>query len=230
MTDAEAAVASDLPQGLTLPNMPKLDITPLPNGVDSNMDERLSRDEEDSILRHSLGGFADWIAAFLRRVILLFENLPEEATGSAGGQTEGNVFLLRVKLQVFHSCTKIFLSVQLVDSVSGAFSQICVHLSEPLYDMVLNMVFDYACGNVRSNAVRAIHQLVECVANVSPQKTLDKFLAFCSGNIRAELDHGASSLRTTSPFSTPLPSDATLHWSTFLACRPYDVGLLGFCV
>ena len=104
-------------------------------------------------------------------------------------------------------------AVQLVDAVSGAFSQICVHLSEPLYDMVLNLVFNYATQNVRSNAVRAIHQLVECVANASPAKTLDRFLPICDRNIRTELEHGASSMRITSGGSTPLPSDATLHWS-----------------
>lgn len=109
-----------------------------------------------------------------------------------------------------------YFAVQLVDSVSGAFSQICVHLSDPLYDMVLGMVFDYASQNVRSNAVRAIHQLVECVANADPVKTLARFLPFCSRNIRTELEHGASSLRSTSLNSTPLPSDATLHWSKLL--------------
>ena len=106
--------------------------------------------------------------------------------------------------------------MQLVDAVSGAFSQICVHLSESLYDMVLNQVFNYATQNVRSNAVRAIHQLVECVANASPSKTLDRFLPICDRSIRTELEHGASSLRITSGGSTPLPSDATLHWSEFI--------------
>ena len=102
--------------------------------------------------------------------------------------------------------------VQVIDAVTTACSQICIHLSEPLYDLVLNMVFDYASTNVRTNAVRAIHQLVECVANADPVKTLAKFLPFCSKNIRTELENGASSLRTTSS-STPIPSDATLHWS-----------------
>lgn len=103
--------------------------------------------------------------------------------------------------------------VQVVDAVAGACSQICVHLSEPLFDLVLKMVFDYASTNVRSNAVRAIHQLVECVANADPVKTLAKFFPFCDNSIRVEIENGASSLRTTSA-STPLPSDATLHWST----------------
>ncbi|KAL4243081.1 BLM10 family protein [Abortiporus biennis] len=182
----------DLDIGLSSPELPKVEINRLPDGVEAGSEEQLSREDEDIIIKNSANSFTDWVAAFLRRVILLFENLPEEgADGSAGGQTE----------------------VQLVDSVSNAFSQICVHLSEPLYDMVLGMVFDYASGNVRTNAVRAIHQLVECIANANPVKTLAKFLPFCSQNIRTELEHGASSLRTTSLNSTALPSDATLHWN-----------------
>jgi len=106
-------------------------------------------------------------------------------------------------------------SVQVIDAVSGACSQICVHLSDSLFDMVLKMIFDYASNNVRLNAVRAIHQLVECVANANPEKTLAKFFYFCEKNIRTELDNGASSLRTTTTSSAPLPSDATLHWSEF---------------
>ncbi|KAI0359128.1 hypothetical protein OH77DRAFT_1473765 [Trametes cingulata] len=172
--------------------LPVLEIEQFPDGVEPGSEERLSKEDEDAILRDTAGTFADWVAAFLRRVILLFENLPEEGpNGTAGGATE----------------------VQLVDAVSGAFSQICVHLSEPLYDMVLGLVYDYATQNVRSNAVRAIHQLVECVANADPVKTLDRFLPFCVRSIRTELEHGASSLRITSSHSTPLPSDATLHWN-----------------
>lgn len=105
--------------------------------------------------------------------------------------------------------------MQVIDAVSGACSQICVHLSDNLFDMVLNMIFDYASNNVRSNAVRAIHQLVECVANANPEKTLAKFFYFCQKNIMTELENGASSLRTTTTSSAPLPSDATLHWSKF---------------
>jgi proteasome activator subunit 4 len=45
----------------------------------------LTMDEEDALLRESTAGFPDWIASFIRRVILLFDNLPEEA----GGATEG---------------------------------------------------------------------------------------------------------------------------------------------
>jgi proteasome activator subunit 4 len=151
----------------------------------------LSGEEEDELLKDSTASFPDWIADFIRRVIQLFENLPEEGpNGTAGGASE----------------------VQVVDAVAGACSQICVHLSEPLYDLVLNMIYDYASTTVRSNAVRAIHQLVECVANADPVKTLAKFFHFCARNIRTELENGASSLRTTAS-TTPIPSDATLHWN-----------------
>ncbi|KAL1720654.1 hypothetical protein EV715DRAFT_249853, partial [Schizophyllum commune] len=157
----------------------------------ADITSRLSDEEEDELLKASTQDFADWIANLVRRVIQLLENLPEEgANGTAGGELE----------------------VQVVDAVAGAFSQICVHLSEPLFDMVLGMVYDYASQNVRSNAVRAVHQLVECVANADPEKTIKRFLPLCERNIRMELDNGAGSLRTTNS-SRPLPSDATLHWN-----------------
>lgn len=88
------------------------------------------------------------------------------------------------------------------------------------------MVFNYASTTVRSNAVRAIHQLVECVANADPEKTLAKFFDMCYNNIQVELEHGASSLRTTAA-SSPLPSDATLHWSKSSFLRPLVTSLIG---
>ena len=69
---------------------PVREIEPFPEGVESGTGVELTRDEEDAILRDTSGTFADWVAAFLRRVILLFENLPEEGpNGAAGGATEG---------------------------------------------------------------------------------------------------------------------------------------------
>ena len=53
---------------------------------------QLTKEEEDAILRDTAGTFADWVTAFLHRVILLFENLPEEGpNGTAGGATEGEL-------------------------------------------------------------------------------------------------------------------------------------------
>ncbi|KAH7104159.1 hypothetical protein BKA62DRAFT_635182 [Auriculariales sp. MPI-PUGE-AT-0066] len=159
---------------------------------DGTFEMKYSDGEEDALVKDTTQGFADWVTSFIRRVILLMENLPDESTvgGRAGGELE----------------------VQVIDSVAGACSQICIHLSEPLFDLVLNLIFDYATTTVRPNAVRAIHQLVECVANANPAKTLAKFMPHCLRVIRIELENGASSVRTTST-SRPLPSDATLHWN-----------------
>ncbi|KAF7339921.1 Membrane protein [Mycena venus] len=146
---------------------------------------RLSDKEEDKLVQDTTASFADWVTQFIRRVYQLQENLPEEG----GGASE----------------------VQVVDAVGRACQTICAHLSEPLYDLVLNMVYDYASTNVRSNAVRGVHLLIEALANANPVKCLAKFFPLCERNIRVELENGASSLRTTS-VSSPLPSDATLHW------------------
>ncbi|KAF8971515.1 hypothetical protein BDZ97DRAFT_1913988 [Flammula alnicola] len=182
-------VEPTLPTGHRVP-LPSFSLDELDESY-TDMPSRLTNEEEDALLKDSTGGFPDWITSFIHQVIRLLENLPEEGpNGSAGGASE----------------------VQVIDAVTSACSQICIHLSEPLYDLVLKMVFDYASTNVRTNAVRAIHQLVECVANADPVKTLAKFFPFCAANIRTELENGASSLRTTSS-STPLPSDATLHWN-----------------
>lgn len=62
----------------------------MPDGIEPGSEEQLSEEEEDTILQNTCANFADWVAAFLRRVILLFENLPEEGdNGPGGGQTEG---------------------------------------------------------------------------------------------------------------------------------------------
>ena len=39
--------------------------------------------------------------------------------------------------------------------------------------------FEYPGTNIRSNAVRAVHQPMECMANADPQKTLAKLALFC---------------------------------------------------
>lgn len=81
-----------------------------------------------------------------------------------------------------------------------------------MFDLVLNVVFDYATTNAKSNSVRAFGQLIACLARVKPEKTMAKFLPYCTSQIEEELKHGASSVRTTSTHAA-VPSDTTLHWS-----------------
>ena len=57
-------------------------IDSIPQGVDAASDTILPKEAEDAILKNSNDQVTDWVGAFVRRVILLLENLPED--GSEG--------------------------------------------------------------------------------------------------------------------------------------------------
>lgn len=170
----------------------------LPEGTEMGMTPRLSRQEERSLARDSTAAFADWVTSLFRRVLALYENLPEEGgkKGTTGGKLEESV----------------------LKSIKNMMDVVCLHLSDQLFDLVLNLVYDYATTNARSNAVRAFGQLIACLARVQPEKTLARFLPFCKAQIEEELRHGASSVRTTSTHMA-VPSDTTLHWSEWFTPR-----------
>ena len=71
---------------------------------------------------------------------------------------------------------------------------IFLHLSDPLFDLVLNLVFDYAMTNAKFNVVHPFDQLVACLARVHPEQTMAKFLSLCIAQTEEELKHGASSV------------------------------------
>ena len=80
-----ADVDSSAPPNVDIPNGFSITLDDSHIEAQPRDDSLLSKDEEDALLRESTAGFPDWIASFIRRVILLFDNLPEEA----GGATEG---------------------------------------------------------------------------------------------------------------------------------------------
>lgn len=146
----------------------------------------------------------------------LYENLPEEGgkKNTTGGKQEESV----------------------LKSIKSMLDVVCLHLSDPLFDLVLNQVYNYATLNAKSNSVRAFGQLVACLARVRPEKVIKKFLPFCKRMIEEELKHGASSIRTTSQHSA-VPSDTTLHWSKALFLHdklsltlPTDMAILRGCL
>ncbi|PAV21860.1 ARM repeat-containing [Pyrrhoderma noxium] len=172
-------------------NMDIVNSEHLPDGTEGIFPV-LSREEELALSKDSTAGFADWLATLFRRVIALYENLPEEGgrRNTTGGKSEETV----------------------LKSIKSMLDIVCLHLSDSLFDLVLKIVYEYATTNTKSNAVRAVGQLVACLARANPQKTTDKFLPFCVEQIKEELKHGASSIRTTSSHAA-LPSDTTLHWN-----------------
>ena len=110
-----------------------VDQTQLPSGVDAPGMPTLSREEERALTRESTAGFADWVTMLFRRVLALFENLPEEGgkKGTTGGKMEEAV----------------------LKAIKGALDTVCLHLSDALFDLVLKLVFEYASTNAKSNAV-----------------------------------------------------------------------------
>ena len=167
-----------------------------------------SKEEERSLVRDSTASFAgdwyllcfivtseppsDWVMLLVRRVLALYENLPEEGgrKNTTGGKQEENM----------------------LKSIKSMMDVVCLHLSDQLFDLVLNLLFDYAMSNAKSNAVQAFGQLIACLARVKPEQTIAKFLSPCISHVEEELKHGASGVRTTSAHAA-VPSDTTLHWS-----------------
>ncbi|GLB36441.1 putative protein with domain of unknown function (DUF3437) [Lyophyllum shimeji] len=160
-------------------------------GADTDV-PTLSREEDRALVRESTASFADWVTSLFRRVLALFENLPEEGgrKHTPGGKQEENV----------------------LKSIKALTDVVCLHLSDELFELVLNLLYDYATTNAKSNAVLSFGQLIACLARVKPDRTMAKFLPYCISQIEEEIKHGASSVRTTSTHLVT-PSDTTLHWN-----------------
>jgi proteasome activator subunit 4 len=88
VTDTEGPHTLFKPNGIEIPQVVFIES---PDGYDSGEEAKLSKKDEDTLLKESTAEFSDWITNFIRRVILLLENLPDEnAEGShAGGESEG---------------------------------------------------------------------------------------------------------------------------------------------
>jgi proteasome activator subunit 4 len=86
------------------------------------------------------------------------------------------------------------------------------HLSDSIFDLVRNLVFDYASTNARANSIRAFGYVVACLSRARPKDTLAKFLPHCVRQVEIELTAGASSVRTTAAHAV-ISSDTTLLWN-----------------
>ncbi|KDQ20580.1 hypothetical protein BOTBODRAFT_169318 [Botryobasidium botryosum FD-172 SS1] len=163
-----------------------------PEGTDLGEAKAVNWEEEDTLVRESTAGFADWVVSFFRRVFALFENLPEEGgrTNRTGGRTEESV----------------------LKAIKTTIDIVCMQLSDPMFDLALKLIYDYGTTNARANSVRAFGNLVASLARAKPEQTIAKFLPFCLEQIKTELEHGASSVRSTTTHA-PIPSDTTFHWN-----------------
>lgn len=67
--------------------MSDVNIESVPQGKEPG-EETFDEHEEELLVRDSTAGFADWVLSFFRRVLALYENLPEE-----GGEVFENAAL-----------------------------------------------------------------------------------------------------------------------------------------
>ncbi|CCA68831.1 hypothetical protein PIIN_02692 [Serendipita indica DSM 11827] len=88
----------------------------------NDSEPRLPDNEEDALVKESTSSFSNFITSWFHRVITLMENLPEEGQPGtrAGGEDE----------------------VAVIDNVGTTCYSICQHLSEPLFDLVLNLMHE----------------------------------------------------------------------------------------
>ncbi len=101
----------------------------------------------------------------------------------------------------------------MLKSVNSAMDVVCDNLSDELFALALDVIYQYCTSNARSNSVRSIGNMINSIARARPKETLVKFLPFCKQQIEVEIAAGASNVRTTSANGLPSPSDTTLHWS-----------------
>ncbi|KAG8737973.1 hypothetical protein FRC10_007440 [Ceratobasidium sp. 414] len=108
--------------------------------------------------------------------------------------------------------TFVVMSEQVLKALRSALDVVTYHLSNPMFDLVLNLVFDYASTNARANSIRAFGYVVACLARAKPKVALAKFVPHCVRQVEIELTAGASSVRTTSAHAV-ISSDTTLLWN-----------------
>lgn len=145
---------------------------------------------EDYAARLTTGELDAWTTEFLQRVLQLFAALPDEGkSGKIGEKHEEMVLnLLIATCDVF-----------------------CSALGEDTYVRCLDLVLDYARTTIAANGVKVMGSLIGCFARADPARVLAKVVPLACSRVAQELDHGASSVRTTST-SVPRPSDTALHW------------------
>lgn len=109
------------------------------------------------------------------------------------------------------SADKVICSETLLKSIKSTMDVVFQNLSDHLFDLILGIVCDYATTTSRANAVRAFGSLISSLTKANAKKVIAKLLPRCAEQIRIELEHGASSIRTTST-GLAIPSDTSLHW------------------
>ena len=160
--------------------------------ISIDYENELSDAEEETILRSSTAGFAEFLISFLGRVFTLLQNLPD-ASRLKSGSPEENV----------------------VNTLPAAFTPLLAALSPELYDIALQQIAKFITNHVVHQARDAMAFICNALVKVSPKKALARLLPDLLSSIRTEIDeNGAGSSRTSG--SEILPRDRALVWNISL--------------
>lgn len=152
----------------------------------------LSPEEEETILKSSTAGFAEFLISFLGRVFTLLQNLPDAARVKSGSPEEN-----------------------VVNTLPATFSPLLASLSPELYDIALDHISRFISNHVVHQARDAMAFICNALVKISPKKALHRLLPDLISSIRTEIsENGAGSTRTTG--SEILPRDRALVWHVSL--------------
>ena len=160
--------------------------------IDIDYANELSDEDEETILKSSTAGFAEFINIFLGRVFTLLQNLPDAARVKSGSPEEN-----------------------VVNTLPAAFSPLLASLSPELYDIALEHVAKFITDHVVHQSRDAMAFICNAMVKISPKKALHRLLPDLISSIRMEIsENGAGSTRTTG--SEILPRDRALVWHVSL--------------
>ncbi|KAI9007626.1 hypothetical protein DFJ74DRAFT_365690 [Hyaloraphidium curvatum] len=148
-----------------------------------------SGEEAELELRDSTALFAAWVDAFLDRVFLMFQNLPQGFGSSGANQSEDQVMAM-----LMPTCSFIF-----------------NHCPPDVIRSSISRIRSFALANCIPNATKPMGRLVGSVGGYDPSAMLDVFLPLAADRIAEELSHGASSRPLPGTAEVP-SSDGPLHW------------------
>ncbi|KAK5119725.1 hypothetical protein LTR85_007301 [Meristemomyces frigidus] len=161
-------------------------------GIEIDYAVELSEEDEETILKSSTAGFAEFVISFLGRVFTLLQNLPDAARVKSGSPEEN-----------------------VVNTLPAAFSPLLASLSPELYDIALEQVAKFVSNHVVHQARDAMAFICNAMVKISPKKALHRLLPDLISSIRTEIsENGAGSTRTTG--SEILPRDRALVWHVSL--------------
>ncbi|KAF2162796.1 hypothetical protein M409DRAFT_26651 [Zasmidium cellare ATCC 36951] len=161
-------------------------------GIEVDYASELSEEDEETILKSSTAGFAEFLISFLGRVFTLLQNLPDAARVKSGSPEEN-----------------------VVNTLPATFSPLLASLSPDLYDIALEQVSRFISNHVVHQARDAMAFICNALVKISPKKALHRLLPELVSSIRTEIsENGAGSTRTTG--SEILPRDRALVWHVSL--------------